>query len=390
MATPAKARQARELLVASGDAWAWCIDRYHARRRAGRPAANSNTQIWPDLRAHGPFGPLSVRAAQDVAKAWSAAFFESVRRRKAGEKAALPLSKHYERPVTWRHGDFQFVPAGVASRPRVSLQRARYHPRLVLAFSHPVPYPPESVRAVKLLVDGGELFLDVTSWVAISATRRVSGRIAGADPGIIHPLVLAAGPEALMISGRAVRSEEYLHLADTKARQAKQARRREPVKAQPGSPRQAGSRRWRSLGAKQRRAEARSRRRVRLAANRSARIAASWATDHQGEKVRARRPRGHRAEQSWGGPESPSRPLAACLHPRRASLPTRRRSHQPGSCRRTRYQQPLPSMRPIGRQERTQAPVSQPSLCARPPSRRCRRAEHLPPCGSCGGNHRSC
>jgi len=285
MATPAKARQARELLVASGDAWAWCIDRYHARRRAGRPAANSNTQIWPDLRAHGPFGPLSVRAAQDVAKAWSAAFFESVRRRKAGEKAALPLSKHYERPVTWRHGDFQFVPAGVASRPRVSLQRARYHPRLVLAFSHPVPYPPESVRAVKLLVDGGELFLDVTSWVAISATRRVSGRIAGADPGIIHPLVLAAGPEALMISGRAVRSEEYLHLADTKARQAKQARRREPVKAQPGSPRQAGSRRWRSLGAKQRRAEARSRRRVRLAANRSARIAASWATDHQVEKV---------------------------------------------------------------------------------------------------------
>ena len=32
MSTPAKRRQAQALLMAGGDVWAWCIDRYHARR----------------------------------------------------------------------------------------------------------------------------------------------------------------------------------------------------------------------------------------------------------------------------------------------------------------------------------------------------------------------
>ncbi len=285
MSTPAKSRQARDLLVAGGDVWAWCVDRYHSRRRAELPAANSNTQIWPELRAHGPFGPLSVHTGQDVAKAWSAAFFESVRRRKEGERASLPLRKHYQRPVVWRRGEFRLLAGGKKVRPRVALGRSRGYPPLELAVSHAAPYAAEAVRAVKLLDDGGALYLDFTAWVPIKAAKRAPARVAGADPGIIHPLVLATGADALMISGRAVRAEEYLHLADTKARQVHQARRRAPTPARRVTPRQAGSRRWAKIAAKQRSAEAKSRRRVRLAANRAARLAAGWAVEHQIELV---------------------------------------------------------------------------------------------------------
>ena len=73
MATRAKAARARALLVAGGDGWAFVIDRFHARARAGLPKANSLVQLWPDQKAHGPFGELSIHSAQDVTKAWIAA-----------------------------------------------------------------------------------------------------------------------------------------------------------------------------------------------------------------------------------------------------------------------------------------------------------------------------
>ncbi|MGS2619476.1 hypothetical protein ACVCAH_33945 [Micromonospora sp. LZ34] len=43
------------------------------------------------------------------------------------------------------------------------------------------------------------------------------GRVAGVDPGIIHPYAVT-GPdgEALLVSGRAIRAEHRMHLADTK------------------------------------------------------------------------------------------------------------------------------------------------------------------------------
>jgi putative transposase len=92
------------------------------------------------------------------------------------------------------------------------------------------------------------------------------------DVGIIHPLALASEDEALVISGRAIRAEERLHLADTKARQHKTASK---------APRrgQAGSRRWRKRRAKQRRVEARHRRRVHLAHHEAAKTAIAWAVD---------------------------------------------------------------------------------------------------------------
>jgi hypothetical protein len=93
LATRGKQARARELLVAGGDVWAWVIDRFHERERTGLPNANSLTEIWPDQRAHGPFGDLTAHCAQDVTKTWSSAFFEAVRRIKSAEGASLPTRK---------------------------------------------------------------------------------------------------------------------------------------------------------------------------------------------------------------------------------------------------------------------------------------------------------
>ena len=109
MTTAAKQKRARARLVAGGDAWAWTIDRFGERRREGLPAANSNGDLWPDLRAHGSFGELAMHCAEHVAKCWSTNYFESRRRQKKGEAASLPLAKRYLVPVTWRKGEFSFT-----------------------------------------------------------------------------------------------------------------------------------------------------------------------------------------------------------------------------------------------------------------------------------------
>ncbi len=106
MATPAKKKRAYSLLVSGGDAWAWCIDRFHTRLLDELPNASSVVQMWPDQKRHGPFGELTVHCAQDVTKAWSAAFFETMKRRKEAEQARLPLRKHWLVPVSWRKGEF--------------------------------------------------------------------------------------------------------------------------------------------------------------------------------------------------------------------------------------------------------------------------------------------
>ncbi len=131
MTTAAKERTAREMLRAGGDVLAWTIDRFHSRRRVGLPPANGVADIWPDLRDHGSFGDLSMHAAQDVTKTWSANYLEVLKRRKNGEKASLPLRKHYLVPVTWskgvtwRKGEFSLRPS---SRDASGCHRARDHP----------------------------------------------------------------------------------------------------------------------------------------------------------------------------------------------------------------------------------------------------------------------
>jgi hypothetical protein len=68
--------------------------------------------------------------------------------------------------------------------------------------------------------------LDLTAWVAVVSAPADPEICAAVDPGIIHPLVVAAGDRALLVSGRAVRAEEFLHLEDAKVRDRRQATKR--------------------------------------------------------------------------------------------------------------------------------------------------------------------
>ncbi|WP_346534331.1 hypothetical protein [Micromonospora sp. DPT] len=126
-----------------------------------------------------------------------------------------------------------------------------------------LPYPVEQVRSITLLYEGGRLFLDVTAEVPVATyppgEEPDPTRVAGVDLGIIHPYAVA-GPDrgGLLVSGRAVRAEHRMHLADTKARRRAVARRA----PKPG---QKGSRRWRQYRRRTRLVEARHRRRVRQA-----------------------------------------------------------------------------------------------------------------------------
>jgi transposase len=118
--------------------------------------------------------------------------------------------------------------------------------------------------------------MDITAWVAVARAEVSPEKVAGVDPGIVHPLAVAVGDQALLISGRAVRAEEFLHLEDQKVRQRKMAGKRGPLLGKAGNPRRTGSRRWKQLARSQRKAEAKNRRVVKLAGNRAARLAAEF------------------------------------------------------------------------------------------------------------------
>jgi putative transposase len=106
------------------------------------------------------------------------------------------------------------------------------------------------------------------------------------DLGIIHPYAVA-GPDGqgLLVSGRAIRAEHRMHLADRKARARAVARRA----SKPG---QRGSRRWRHYRRRQRLAEARHRRRVRQAQHEAATAVVAWAVDRRVGTLAVGDPRG--------------------------------------------------------------------------------------------------
>jgi IS605 OrfB family transposase len=130
--------------------------------------------------------------------------------------------------------------------------------------------PGRHLRSVCLVIEAGRLYVDVTARLPVDDAGVDPSRIAGVDLGLIHPFAIAAEGEALVVSGRLLRAEERLHLADTKAR-ARKVARKAPAKGQ------RGSRRWRRLRAAQRSAEARHRRRVRAAHHRAAHAVLDWA-----------------------------------------------------------------------------------------------------------------
>jgi len=247
--TPAQRRRCYGLLRSAGDVWAWVIDcnralrEWHCPRWPGsRPCAGELTGT--------SFGELSRTCAEDVLKGYSTAFFEAARRKKAGVRAGFPRRKRALFPVRFRYGCF------CLDGSRVRLGVARGAPELWVRLGRAVPYPSESIRSVTLVAEAGRLFLDVTAEVPVTRGDHHPARVAGIDLGIIHPYAVMAGDEGLLVSGRAIRAEERLHLEDTKRRTRKAA-------AKAPSRGQRGSRRWRRYRAARRRAEARHRRRVR-------------------------------------------------------------------------------------------------------------------------------
>ena len=153
-----------------------------------------------------------------------------------------------------------------------------------------LPYLQDQVRSVTLLYEAGRLWVDVTAEVPVACysagLEPDPARVAGVDLGIIHPYAVA-GPEgqALLVSGRAIRAEHRMHLADRKGR-ARAAARRAP---QPG---QKGSRRWRHFRRRQRLVEARHRRRVRQAQHEAAKAVIAWAAARRVGTLAVGDPRG--------------------------------------------------------------------------------------------------
>jgi IS605 OrfB family transposase len=256
--TRRQARRCYGLLRSAGDVWAWLLDSNRQRRQQGEPAISNYQALCRELAKAGGFGELSTVGARSVLQRYSDAWFHAAKRRKAGQHdAGFPRRKHALVPVRFYHGTFTI------HGQRVRLPVARGQPELWVRLARPLPYPPEQVRAVTLLADGGRVWLAVTAAVPVQQHDLDPGRLAGVDLGIIHPYAVATETAGLLVSGRALRAESYLHLQDQQDRRAKAARRA----PKPG---QRGSRRWRRHRARLRRVEARHRRRVHQAQHQAA------------------------------------------------------------------------------------------------------------------------
>ncbi|MDZ5443300.1 transposase [Micromonospora sp. 4G57] len=285
--TPGQRRRCFGLLRSAGDVWACVLEVNAWRRRRGGAPLVGYQQLCRELSASGPgtFGDLDTTGARSVLRRFSDAWFAAAKRRSAGDLSArFPRRRRGLVPVRWFHGTFTL------DGRRVRLPTARGTSPLWVRLAREVPYPAEQVRSVTLLCEGGRLFLDVTAEVPVAVyppgEQPDPGRVAGVDVGIIHPYAVA-GPDAegLLVSGRAIRAEHRMHLADTKARRRAVARRA----PKPG---QKGSRRWRKYRRRARLVEGRHRRRVRQAQHEAARSVVSWAVEQRVGVLHVGDPRG--------------------------------------------------------------------------------------------------
>jgi IS605 OrfB family transposase len=257
------------LLRSAGDVWAWLLDTNLQRRQQGEPAISNYQGLCRQLTGEGPFGELSTVGARSVLKRYSDAWFQAAKRRKAGQQdARFPRRKRALVPVRFYNGTF------VLDGNRVRLPVVRGQPALWVRLARPLPYSAEQVRAVTLLAEGGRLWLAVTAAVPVQQHDLDPSRAAGIDLGIIHPFAVVAQDAGLLISGRALRAESWLHLKDQQARQTKAARRA----PKPG---QRGSRRWRRHRARLQKVEARHRRRVHQVQHEAAGQVIAFAVQHK-------------------------------------------------------------------------------------------------------------
>ncbi|WP_435585955.1 RNA-guided endonuclease TnpB family protein [Micromonospora aurantiaca (nom. illeg.)] len=285
--TSGQRRRCFGLLRSAGDVWACVLEVNGWRRRRRDAPLTSYQELCRELSVSGPgtFGELDSTGARSVLRRFSDAWFAAAKRRKDGDvSAGFPRRRRGLMPVRWYHGTF------TVDGRRVRVPCAKGAPPLWVRLVREVPYPVEQVRSVTLLCEGGRLFLDVTAEVPVVTYPPGEGpdpaRVAGVDLGIIHPYAVA-GPDGagLLVSGRAIRGEHRMHLADTKARRRAVARRA----PKPG---QKGSRRWRQYRRRARRVEGRHRRRVRQAQHEAARTVVSWAVEQRVGVLHVGDPRG--------------------------------------------------------------------------------------------------
>jgi IS605 OrfB family transposase len=256
------------LLRSAGDVWAWLLDSNRQRRHQGEQPVTGYQALCRELTRTGPFRELSVTGARSVLRRYTDAWFQAAKRRGQAEKAGFPRRKRALIPVRFYHGTFAI------HGQRVRLPVAKGRPELWVRLARPLPYPDADVRSMTLLADGGRLWLAVTAAVPVQQHGLDPRRVAGVDLGIIHPYAVVTEQAGLLVSGRALRAEAYLHRTDQQARQARAARRAP-------TPGQCGSRRWRRHRARLRRVEARHRRRIHQAQHQAARQVIAFAVQQQ-------------------------------------------------------------------------------------------------------------
>ncbi|GAA2430196.1 RNA-guided endonuclease TnpB family protein [Actinomadura vinacea] len=285
--TPAQRRRCFGLLVSAGDVWSCVLDLARWRRQDGLPPLAGYQELCCELAKAGPgtFGELDTRGARSVLRRYSDAWFATAKRRRDSDATArYPRRKRRLMPVRYYHGTFTL------DERRLRLPVARGCPPLWVRLDRDPPYPADQIRSITLLNEGGRLSVEVTAEVPVTTHPHGRGpdpaRVAGIDPGIIHPFAVA-GPDAqgLLVSGRAIRAETHLHLQDTR-RRARKAASRAP------KPGQAGSRRWRQHRRRQRQAEAKHRRRVKQAQHEAARTVIDWCLQHRIGTLKIGAPRG--------------------------------------------------------------------------------------------------
>ena len=285
--TRGQRRRLLGLLVSAGDVWA-CVLELNVWRRArqDRPLV-SYQALCRELASAGPgtFGELDTVGARSVLRRYSDAWFAAAKRRNEGDRTArFPRRRRALMPLRWYHGTFTLTGR------RLRIPAARGRPLLWVRLDRDPPYPPGQVRSVTLLWEAGRLWVDITAEMPVACYpaghEPDPARAAGVDLGIIH-LYAVAGPDGrgLLVSGRAIRAEHRMHLADRKTRMRAVARRA----PKPG---QKGSRRWRHHRHRQRLAEARHRRRVRQAQHEAAATVIAWALPRRVGTLAVGDPRG--------------------------------------------------------------------------------------------------
>jgi len=269
--TPGQSRRCFGLLRSGGDVWACVLELSALRRQRGVPALVTYQELCRELSAAGPgtFGELSSTGARSILRRYSDAWMSTAKRRQAGDRSArYPRRKKGLVPSRYYAGTFW-----IEGR-RLRIPTAKGAAPLAVRLTREVPYPAPSIRSVTLLADGPRLCVDVTAKIEVEhylpGAAPDPDRIAGVDLGIIFPFAVVADEGSLLVSGRALRAESRLQLAEAKARRRAVARRA-PGKGQ------RGSRRWRKYRVRTKVLQGRHRRRLAQARHEAAKTVVDFA-----------------------------------------------------------------------------------------------------------------